>query len=142
MIGALLIVDPLDQLGDDEVEVEIALAVAVAAHVDRHAVDESGEVGAVIEVEAAQEILVGLAGAGMLGGDEARDILRQLADPRDRLGGEVGIADDSLRSGLGGSDLLQLAAVDDDLGLVVCRPRRLRPGRFHFGGRSRGADNG
>ena len=60
-----------DQLGDQEVDVGIALAVAVGAHVDRHAVDRDGEVGAVVEVEAAQEILVGFALAAVLRDDEA-----------------------------------------------------------------------
>lgn len=32
-----------------------------------------------IEIEAAQEVLVGLAAAGMLGGNEARDKFKQVA---------------------------------------------------------------
>ena len=51
----------------------------VRAHVDRHAVHEHRKVGAVVEVEAAQEILVGLAAAGMRGGDKSRHELEQVA---------------------------------------------------------------
>jgi hypothetical protein len=51
----------LDQLGNEEADVGVALAVAVGSHVDRHAVDPDGEIGAVVEIEAAQEVLVGFA---------------------------------------------------------------------------------
>jgi hypothetical protein len=44
--------------------------MAVGRHVDGHAVDLDGQIGAVVEVEAAQKILVGFARAGMLGGDQ------------------------------------------------------------------------
>ena len=57
---------PRHQLGDQEVEIRVALAVRVRRHVDRHAGDRRREVGAVIEVEAAQEVLVGLALAAVL----------------------------------------------------------------------------
>ena len=43
----------------------VALAVQVGGLVDRHAVDETGEVGAVVQVEPAQQVLVGLALAGV-----------------------------------------------------------------------------
>ena len=69
----------LDELGDQEVEVGVALAVAVGRHVDRHAACRDREVGAVVEVEAAQEVLVGLAAARVLGGDGAGHGLDQLA---------------------------------------------------------------
>jgi len=45
--------------------------VGVGGHVDGHAVDKGREVGAVVEVEAAQEVLVGLAVAAVLGDDHA-----------------------------------------------------------------------
>ncbi len=60
-IGPLADVDRADQLGDQEVEIGIALAVAVRAHVDGHVVDGDREIGAVVEIVAAQEILVGFA---------------------------------------------------------------------------------
>ena len=40
-------------------------------HVDGHAVYFDGKIGAVVKVEAAQEILVGLTLSGMLGDDQA-----------------------------------------------------------------------
>ena len=46
--------------------------MAVRRHVDGHAVQAHGEVGAVVKIEAAQEVLVGFAVAGVLGGDNAR----------------------------------------------------------------------
>ena len=48
-----------DQLGDHKIEIGKALTVRVGAHVDRHLVERDVDIGAVIEVEAAQEILVG-----------------------------------------------------------------------------------
>jgi hypothetical protein len=79
-VRTLAIVDPLDQFGDQEIEVEIALAMPVRRHVDRHAIDKAGEIGAMIEIEAAKEILVGLAAARMLRGDDAGHVLDQFAD--------------------------------------------------------------
>ena len=61
VVRALVVGDALDQLRDHEVEVHVALAVPVRRHVDRHAFHARQEVGAVVEVEAAQEILVRLA---------------------------------------------------------------------------------
>ena len=60
----------LDQLRDHEIDIGIALPVAMGRHVDGHAVDLDGEIGAVVEIEAAQKILVGFAFAGMLGDDQ------------------------------------------------------------------------
>ncbi len=55
------------------------------------------EVGAVVEVEAAHEVLVRLAVAGVLRDDQARHGLEQLAFARDRPRAQVGCADVSLR---------------------------------------------
>jgi hypothetical protein len=55
-----------DGLGDEEVQIGVALAVGVRAEVDRHAVDEQRDVGTMVGVEAAQEVLLGLAAAGVL----------------------------------------------------------------------------
>ena len=52
----------------------------VRAPVDRHAGKVRGEVGAVIDVESAQAILVGLAGAAMLRDDQARDTLEHFPE--------------------------------------------------------------
>jgi len=45
--------------------------VAVADHVDGDAVDEEGDVCAVVGVEAAEEVLVGFAAACVLYGEES-----------------------------------------------------------------------
>ena len=70
-VGALAHVHRADQFGDQEIEIGIALAVRVRAHVDRHVVDVDREIGAVVEIVAAQEILVGFALAGVLRDDQA-----------------------------------------------------------------------
>lgn len=79
VIDTLLVVHALDEFGDDDVHVGIALAVAMAAQVDGHAVEAGGEVRAVIEVEAAREVLVGFAAAGVLGDDDAGDHFQNFA---------------------------------------------------------------
>ena len=96
-----------DEFGDQEAHVGIALAVAMGAHVHWHAVDSDGEVGAVVEVEAAQVVLVGFALAGMLGDDQARRRFQVLAGARiglldDALGGAVLLAGGIFRLGLAG----------------------------------------
>ena len=58
--------------------------MAVAGQVHRHARDGRAEVGAVIEVEATQEVLVGLAVTGMLRDDQAGHDLQQLAGAQAR----------------------------------------------------------
>ena len=113
-IGPLAVIDPLQRFGNHEVEIEITLAMAMRAHVDRHAVDETGEIRAVIEVEAAQEILVRLARSRMLRGDDAGHILHQFTRPADRHIVEIGIADGALRSRNGDADLFDRAAIYDD----------------------------
>ena len=115
VIGALFVVDPLDELGDDEVQVGIALAVGVGRQVDRHPVDGGRKVSAVIQVEAAKKVLVRLPVAGMLRDDQSRDDLQELAAPQERASVELGGADLALRGGIGLPDEVVFAAVDDDL---------------------------
>ena len=55
--------------------------MAVARQVQRRAVQRSGQVRAVVQIEAAQEVLIGLARPGVLGGGQARHGLYQLAGP-------------------------------------------------------------
>ena len=61
-------------------QIGVPLAVGVAAKVDRKPVDEEGDVGAVVGVEAAEKILLRLAPALMLAdhepGDEAQEVGR------------------------------------------------------------------
>ncbi len=147
-VGPLAVVLPLDDLGDQAVEVQIALAMAVGAEVHLHVVDVGGEVRAVIEVEAPKEVLVGLAAAGVLGGDHAGHRLQQLGDPQQRPDQQVGAGDGALARGLGHADL-QFAAAEHhqfpdvvrrggDRGVGHLRIRRHRRGR----GREQGQDAG
>ncbi len=78
VVRALAIVDRLDQLGDDEVDVGVALAVCVRRHVHRHAVHAGLQIGAVIEVEAAQKVLIRFAAAAVLSNDQPRHDFQQL----------------------------------------------------------------
>ena len=56
--------------------------MAMGAHVDRHVVDGDREVGAVVEIVAAQEVLVGFALAAVLGDDQARRRFEQFGPGR------------------------------------------------------------
>ena len=56
----------VDRFRHQPIQVSIALTVGVSAHVDRHAVDVDRQVGAVIQVVATQEILVGFTFAAVL----------------------------------------------------------------------------
>jgi hypothetical protein len=114
-VRALAIVDLLDQLRDQEVQVGVALAVRVAGHVGRHAVDEGGEVGAVVEVVAAQEILVRLAVAGMLRDDQPGHGLQHLAGPQQRQVGEALAAHGALRGRVRAADAIVVVAGHVDL---------------------------
>src|SRR2546422_3922969 len=66
IVRTLAVMNMIDELGDEEVQIGVALAVGMARQVHRHAIDVDAEVGAVVEIEAAQEILVRLAAAAVL----------------------------------------------------------------------------
>ena len=83
-VRALRELDAARELRDEEVEIGIAVAVAVRRHVHRHPRDRRREVGAVIEVEAAQVVLVGLALAAVLADDDARYGFEDFAGAHDR----------------------------------------------------------
>src|SRR5438132_675940 len=59
-IRPLGVIDPCRQLRNEEIQIRIALAMRMRAHVDGHPVDESRKIGAVVEIEPAQQILVRL----------------------------------------------------------------------------------
>jgi hypothetical protein len=128
-IRAFPIVDLLDDLGDQEVEVCVALAVRVGGHVERHAFDPGREVGAVVEVEAAQEILVGLAVARMLRDHAARHRLQHFAGAQQRQVGEALAAHPALRGRVRGADTVVVVGGDRDLLRARGGLRRRRLGR-------------
>ena len=114
VVHAQPVVDVVHQLGDEEIEVGVALAVGVRGHVDRHALDPGLEVGAVVEIEAADEILVGLAVTRVLGDDHAGHGLEQLAFAGDRAAPQVRRADPALRGRAGDPDQIVGAAGDGE----------------------------
>ena len=65
----------------------------MGAHVDRHAVDRDGKIGAVIEIESAQEILIGLPVSAVLGDDQAGHHFECFRRPGQWPGVDVGAAD-------------------------------------------------
>jgi hypothetical protein len=85
-VGSLGDLHSLDHLGDDEVGVGETLAVRVRHQVDRHPVDGQRQVGAVVGVEAAKEILIRLATARMLDDQQswrdAQDVLHAADRPQ------------------------------------------------------------
>ena len=81
VVRAFLVLQAADDVGNQEIQVAVALPVAMRALVDRHAVDGDREIGAVIEVDAAQKILVGFAFAALLGDDDAGGRFQNFARP-------------------------------------------------------------
>ncbi len=79
-IGAFAKTERLHHFGDHEVQVGVALPVGVRHHIDGHAVHAQADVGTVVEVEAAQKQLLGLAAARVLADEQprhhAQDFLR------------------------------------------------------------------
>jgi transposase len=55
VVGTLGVIDAADELRQQEILVGIALAVGIGRPVDRHVVDEAGEVGALVEIEAVDD---------------------------------------------------------------------------------------
>ena len=84
VIRSLADAHTIDRFRHQEVEIGIALAMPVGAHVDRHVIDRDRHVGAMVEVVAAQEILVGLSLAAVLGDDQPGRCFQHFAGPRHR----------------------------------------------------------
>src|SRR5215208_409158 len=55
------------------------MSAAVRGHVDRHAIDRDGQIGAMVEIEAAQKVLVGFSLAAVLRDDQAGDGFQEFA---------------------------------------------------------------
>ena len=135
VVRTFFIVDAVDQFRDEKVEVRVALTVRMGAHVDRHAGDESGKVGTVVQIEAAQEILVGFAIAAMLGDDDPGHEFEQFSGAQcgavfDQLGG-----DRPLTGRIGTADCILVVVVDldfvylFDLAYVCASERRMKKSR-------------
>ena len=147
VVGALLVVDLLHQLRNQEVQVGVALSVAVARQVQRDAAEERREVGAVIEIEAAQEVLVGLSGSAVLRRDQAGNRFEHLGGAQQRAALDLRIPDGTLARRVRDADEIVGAISHDDLlhagrrltGLLRAL-RRIR-GRV-LGSREAGHDDG
>ncbi len=82
--GPFEYLDPADELWDQEVGVGVTVAVRVRRQVDRHAGNRRREVRAVIQVEAAQIVLVGFPFPAVLADDQPGYGFQQLTGPHDR----------------------------------------------------------
>src|SRR5690606_16867546 len=89
VVDAQSVIDQLDELRDQKAEVGITLPVTVGRKVHRHPFDPRLEVRAVVEVEAAYEVLICLTLAGMLRDDHAGNRLEDLARPRERARAKI-----------------------------------------------------
>src|SRR6202012_1932355 len=75
--------DRIDRFRHQPVQIRITLPVRMGAQIDRDVVGPDRQVSAVIEIVAAQEILVGFALAAVLRNDETRYRLRYFSRTRD-----------------------------------------------------------
>src|SRR5208282_2112979 len=79
IVGSLAVVDGVDELRNQEIQVRIPLSVRIAGHVHWNTIDGRDQIGAVIQVVAAQEVLIRLAIPRMLGYDQAGNELEHVA---------------------------------------------------------------
>src|SRR5580698_6080201 len=104
VIGTLLVIQPLHKLLDHRVHVRVPLAVGVRWQIKRHIVDENREICAVVEIEAAKKILVGLAASSVLRDDETGNRLQNFSRTKNRTILEFSSAHRSLGGGTGNSN--------------------------------------
>src|SRR4029453_6944611 len=71
VIRALGVLHPCDQFRNEKIQIRVSLAVGVGHHVDWSPRDGHRKVAAVVQVEAAEEVLVGLSLAAVLRDDDA-----------------------------------------------------------------------
>ena len=116
VIRTFLVIHPLHQFRDDGVHVRVPFAVRVRRQVQRHIVQENGEIRAVVEIEAAKKILVGFAAAGVLGDDDAGNRLQDFSRTKNRTVLEFRCAHCSLGSRFGNADKVILSALHVDGG--------------------------
>src|SRR3954470_1314949 len=124
VVRTLADIHRLNEFRDQEVDVGVTLPMAMSGHVDGHAVYLDGKIGAVIKVEAAQEILIGLTLSGVLGDDQAGHDLERLADTRERHCAHL-LAGEAYSAGCGrlqGSDAVGRSA-GRDRASANARPR-------------------
>ena len=106
----------------------------VGGHVHRHAVHRRIEIGAVIQIETAQEVLIGLAAARMLGGDQPGHRFHYLPGSQNRTGAQFVTVHPAFRGRHRRRLLLGLAGHVNRLQLMGAHWRRHRPEQPHDGG--------
>ena len=84
LVRALVVQHARYQLWDHEIQVGVALPMRMCGHVHRHACEPRREIGAVIKVVAAREILIGFAVARMLRDDQPRHGFQHFARAQQR----------------------------------------------------------
>jgi len=90
--------------------VRITLSVRVRRQVKRHIVEENGDICAMVKIEAAKIILVGLAAPGVLSDDETWNRLQDFSRAKNRTIFDFRCAHRSLSAGFGNSDKVILPA--------------------------------
>ena len=88
--------------------------MGVADHIDRHAHQLRREVAAVVEIEAAQKILVGLAVAGVLGDDHAGHRFEDFSRAQQGAAGQLFGGDGAFASRIGDAVQVMGTAADGD----------------------------
>ena len=83
----------------------------VRRQVKRHIVNENGDICAVVEIEAAKKILVGLAAAGVLRDDETGKRLQNFSRTKNRTILDFRCSHRTLGGGIGNSDKVILTAL-------------------------------
>jgi hypothetical protein len=84
--------DIIKELRDDPIKVHIALAVGMGGEVDGYAIDKTGEIRAMIQIEATQKILIGFPGATVLCHDHTRNDLQNFSWAQERTDFKLGLA--------------------------------------------------
>ena len=145
-IGTFAEIFPGDHFRDQAVEVKIALTMAMGTEVHLYIVDIGREIRPVIEVEAAQKVLVGLPTARVLGGYHSRHRFKQFGNPQQGPHQQVRSGNRAFTGRLGDADLGQTASEDHNFTNLVGRSGRsddrlvgfssLRSGGHH-GGKAR-----
>ena len=102
------------QFRNDEIEIGVTLTVAVRRHIDRHTVDPGSEIRAVVEIEAAQKILVSLAATRVLCRDHAGHGFEQLGHFEHRPHEQIRSSDGALARCIGRPEQLEPASENDN----------------------------
>ena len=100
------------ELGNEKTHVRVAVRMRAGRRVHRHAGHRRGEVGPVIEVEAAQVVLIGFALAAVLAHDQAGNGLEHLARAHHRTCIQLGSGDRSLAGSSGDAHEIRRRVLD------------------------------